>query len=257
MKVLIDEINDNTLRELGYITIPFLNSDELRELNHKYSIFHPKEMEGLYASAHHQDFNFRIKMSTLIRGIIESKFKEISDSYRLLGSSFLAKSKKGNGLLSPHQDWNLVDESEFTSYNLWVPLVDVNSKNGTIQIIKGSHLWHSTLRGPNIKSAYHKIEKKLMPLFTPIEISAGIALIYDHRLIHYSDNNQTPENRLVTVSGLSPKIATNYYYFASGKYVNQYYLEDDFYLRNNIFEGNKTLKLKQKIEYSFPQYDCK
>jgi ectoine hydroxylase-related dioxygenase (phytanoyl-CoA dioxygenase family) len=43
----------------------------------------------------------------------------------------MVKSKGENGSLHPHQDWNIVDEREFNSYNIWLPLVDVNAENGT------------------------------------------------------------------------------------------------------------------------------
>lgn len=255
MVVLKDVRNDTILKEQGYILLDFLSEDEVQSLLTEYKKFHPTEQSGLYASAHHQDFNFRIKMSKLIYDVLAPKFNLLSSNFRLLGSSFLSKSSKGNGILSPHQDWNIVDENEYTSYNLWVPLVDVNKENGTIQLIKGSHLWYNTLRGPNIESAYKMVEKKIMPLFFPIEIPAGTALIYDHRLLHFSDNNCSNQNRLVTVSGISPKSTTNYYYYGEGNFVGQYYLQEDFYLKHNIFEGNKILELKQKINYRNPKID--
>ena len=254
MKVLKDLQQNETLLRRGYILLDFLSGQETETLAKAFYDHHPVEPSGLYASAHHQDFDFRLKMSRTIKQMLEPIFTTFSEAYRLLGSSYLAKSPKGNGVLSPHQDWNIVDEQEYSSYNLWIPLVDVNKKNGTIEIIEGSHLWHTTFRGPNIPSAYAKVEKKLFPKFFPVEISAGTALLYDHRLIHYSDNNRSVSNRLVTVSGVAPKQADTYYYFGNAPFVEQYYLEEDFYLRNNIFEGNKVLKLKEKFKYTFPQF---
>lgn len=254
MNVLTDLQQNETLLRQGYIVLDFLSSDETEALVKAFYDHHPVEQSGLYASAHHQDFNFRLKMSSTIKQILAPIFHSLSEDYHLLGSSYLSKSPKGNGVLAPHQDWNIVDEQEFSSYNLWIPLVDVNKKNGTIEIIEGSHLWHTTFRGPHIPSAYSKVEKKLFARFLPVEISAGRALLYDHRLIHFSDNNHSSGNRLVTVSGVAPKQADTYYYFGNAPYVEQYYLEEDFYLRNNIFEGNKVLKLKEKFKYAFPQF---
>ena len=49
---------------------------------------------------------------------------------------FMTKSKRdSNGALRPHQDWSIVDEESFRSYNVWIPLVNVDENNGAIQVL--------------------------------------------------------------------------------------------------------------------------
>lgn len=249
LKILKDDQLDQQLLQKGYIIVPFLDSETVTDLKNFYYTHHPQTHEGMYATAHASDISFRIKMNDFIK----EKFQESIDQYfhncHPLGGSYIAKAKGGNGALVPHQDWNIVNEEEYRSFNIWVPLVDLNDKNGALMIEPGSHLWDFNYRSANIPFAYPEKEQDLWESMVRLDMKAGEALIYDHRLIHASPENHTDEIRLACVFGIIPNNAQMYYYHKNEHGdIEEYESNPDFFLYGNIFEGPKGLKLKRTVQ---------
>jgi hypothetical protein len=75
-----------------------------------------------------------------------------------------------------------------------------------------------------------------------LNMKAGEALIYDHRLFHASYPNKTDDLRVATVFGIIPQDAQMYYYFGDGDAVNVYESSVDFFMEGNIQKGPEVLK---------------
>jgi hypothetical protein len=196
----------------------------------------------MYATAHVSDIEFRIKMNEFIKEKFQKSIDEYFNNCNPLGGSFIAKGKGERGTLHPHQDWNIVDEQHFRSFNIWVPLVNLHEKNGAIRIEPGSHLWDFNYRSANIGFAYPEKEQGLWKSMLRLDMKAGEALIYDHRLIHASGNNETDEIRLACVYGIIPNGAQMFYYHKNEQgNIDVYESNPDFFLYGNIFEGPKGL----------------
>lgn len=248
---------DKRLLEEGYVVIPFLSKEEVSSLVNFYTENHPQQNEGMYATAHVSDISFRIKMNDFIKQQFARAIEETFVNCNSLGGSFIAKGKGAKGTLTPHQDWNIVDEEQFRSFNIWVPLVDLKEDNGAIKILPRSHAWLKSYRSANISSAYEQANDLLWEKMITLLMEGGEALIYDHRLIHASGENKTNELRLAAVYGIIPKDAEMlYYHKADDKTVEVFESNPEFFLYGNIFEGPKNLKSRKKIAYDFPQIDA-
>lgn len=252
-KILIDHRLDEKLLQQGYVVVPFLTKEVVDELKSFYYQHHPTQLEGMYATAHHLDIDFRIQMNDFIKSKFEYSIEKHFLNCQPLGGSYIAKYKGNNGSLEPHQDWNLVDEHKSRSFNIWVPLVDLNDKNGAIMIEPGSHLWDFNYRSANIPFAYPEKVEELWKSMLRLDMKAGEALIYDHRLIHASANNESDEVRLACVFGIIPADTPMYYYHKNENGdIEVYDSNPDFFLYGNIFEGPKDLQMinviKQKDE---------
>lgn len=244
---------DEQLLAQGYIVVPFLTPTEVDELKSTYYAKHPTALNGMYATAHVPDIDLRMQMNNTIKSVFARAIDEVLINANALGGSYIAKGKNQNGTLTPHQDWNIVDEETFRSFNIWVPLVDLHENNGAICIMPKSHLWQHTYRSANIPSMYSEVEPELWQQMTPLHMKAGEALIYDHRLIHASGENKTDEIRLATVMGVIPNEATMFYYHQKDdRHIEVYESNPDFFLYGNIFEGPKNLKLLYEIEHTLP-----
>jgi hypothetical protein len=255
MKPILKDIQtDKTLAEEGYIVTPFLTNGETSELKDFYYAHHPLALDGMYATAHLPDLQMRMKMNDYIKKVFARAIGKTFVNAEALGGSYIAKGKGQNGTLNPHQDWNIVDEEKYRSFNIWVPLVDLNEHNGIIQVMPKSHTWVRTFRSANIPSAYQKVEKQLWERMEKLHMKAGEALIYDHRLIHASGENNTDEIRLAAVFGIIPDEATMFYYHKKNdNAVEVYESNKEFFLYENIFEGPKKLRKAKEVPYDFAE----
>lgn len=237
---------NNKISDSGYVITPFFSPDEVQSLLNIFLTNHNSSIPGFYASSHSSDKGFRKSMSDKIRKAIISSTKIGFENVEFLGGSFIVKTKDEKNRLNPHQDWSIVDERHSDSFNIWIPLVDVNNDNGAIRVVPKSHLWFSNQRGPNIPDPLDKYQERVWDKMIDLPMKAGEALIYNHKLYHASTPNITDELRVAAVFGLKQKDKPMFYYFGNDSDVEVYKSNVDFFLSGNIQEGNKELELITK-----------
>jgi len=240
------------LHEQGYVVTDFLSESEVEALRKAYSTSHDITPERFYASSHAEDVDFRRRMHQEIEAVLAGPMERDLPGAKPLGGSFIAKPKGQGGILPPHADWNISDEQKFRSYNLWIPLVDTTVDNGAVFILPGSHQWLDSLRGPGIPNPFQPIGPEIWDAMQPLEMKAGQALLYDHRLVHASPENKTDELRLACVYGLLPQNAEMRYYCMHEGLVKAYRSTVDFFLTGNPEEGPGELEFLEVVDYSFP-----
>jgi ectoine hydroxylase-related dioxygenase (phytanoyl-CoA dioxygenase family) len=231
----------------GYALIPLLDEAEVQALKAFFERKKAAEVDRFYASVHSPDLDFRMEMDAKIREVLQPKLSQLLNEAELLGSSFIAKPKGGAGILPPHADWNIVDERFFRSYNLWIPLVDTTVANGAVHIIPGSHNWWDYFRGPGIPNPFAAHKDLIWKAMQPLEMKAGTALLYDHRLLHASPINQTDELRLACVSGIKPKAAKMFFYLQDQQGIKAYKSTPEFYMQGNPENGPGSLEFYEHI----------
>ncbi|MES2622256.1 MAG: phytanoyl-CoA dioxygenase family protein [Bacteroidota bacterium] len=240
-KILLDDSLDKKLLRDGFVVVTFLSEDETQSLKDFFYENHPSGIAGFYASAHSSDILFRNQMNDKIKEVFSRAIKKYFHKCTPLGGSFVVKSSTQTERLNPHQDWNIVDEENFRSFNIWVPLVDLNRSNGVIRIMPGSHTWLKNYRGPNIPDAFVNFHEQIWQLMTPLFMKAGEALIYDHRTFHASDPNTTDALRIAAVFGIIPEEAKMYHYLGNNGHIEMYESSLDFFLKGNIQKGEEIL----------------
>ena len=181
---------NNEISESGYVILPFFNSVEVEHLLSFYKKNHSSSVPGFYASSHSSDIEFRKLMSDEIKKSIFSSTQVHFENVAFLGGSFIVKTNKQVDRLNPHQDWSIVDENNSDSFNIWIPLVDVNQDNGAIRVAPKSHLWFSNYRGPNIPDPLSNQMEQLWESMIDLPMKKGEALIYNHKLYHGSTPNK-------------------------------------------------------------------
>lgn len=248
---LNDETLDQQLDQEGYVVIPFLEQDEVDQLVKVFKEAHKEDIVPFYATAHHPSSDFRKEMSNHIVEVLRPHASEVFNDCKLLGASFIVKSKDDASLLQPHQDWNIVDENEFRSFNVWIPLVDLTPENGAIEILPKSHNWLRGYRHSSIDCAYREVHDLVWENMKPLYMKAGEALIYDHALIHASKANTTDQKRIACASGVIPTKAPMYFYWNNNGTVEQYESNADFFMTENIFEGPGDLRKIADVDYGF------
>tara|TARA_B110000008_G_C16870305_1_gene524509 strand:- start:541 stop:1119 length:579 start_codon:yes stop_codon:yes gene_type:complete len=90
-----------------------------------------------------------------------------------------------------NQKWHR--DSEFESYGIYIPLIDINKQNGCMQVISESIF---------IKpKAWRKKSKDILD----VTLSRGDICIFDGRLLHRGLANKSPEDRPVLICSVTSK----------------------------------------------------
>lgn len=205
--ILHDAAAEQALTQQGYVVLPLLGATAAARLLAQLSQLVPVFPEGFYASVHTPDANLRAGVNALLMDTFRPLLEPVCVDATLLGGAFINKAPGPRGVLPPHQDWNIVDETLQRSFNVWLPLVDTDHANGAIQVLPGSHRWLPTMRGPNIPCVYRQVHAALRKAMRLLPIRAGEVLVYDHRLLHCSDENRTQHARPGAVMGMVPSEA--------------------------------------------------
>lgn len=255
-QILKDRELDEKLLQEGFVVIPFLNHSEISALIEFFHASHNTDQKGLYASAHVPDPEFRRRVREGMRPHFERAISENLADVNPLGGSYIIKAPGEEGTLYPHQDWNIVDEKQFRSFNIWVPLVDTTAENGAVGVISASHNKWETYRGANIDCAFRNIYDEIWDKLELLEMRAGAALIYDHRLIHASRANTSDALRVAAVFGFIPQAAEMKYYYREEDHIAEYDCNPEFYIEENPGQGPGSLKKLRDIAYDFPEIDA-
>jgi ectoine hydroxylase-related dioxygenase (phytanoyl-CoA dioxygenase family) len=233
----------------GFIHIPsFIDKNEQNTLLKLYK----KREQSFFNKGFHRTLDLlnETKKRTIIQNIsavITPKSEIYLKNYRILLASFMTK-EKGADVFDIHQNWTFVDETQFTSLVIWIPLQDVNEENGCLHFIPGSNQWEKGIRGNNIAWQYEPIKSELLSKMVALPMKAGDAAIFNDATIHFTSANKTKRPRISIAQVMIPKAATPIFYNKNlqNNKIEKYEISDDFYLnfRNKYLKGDLTdLKL--------------
>jgi len=236
-RVLNQSDMDDQLREEGFVVVPLLETSQLAALRQLYAETHPVAPVGFYSSTHVADQAFRNTISERAIAIVAPSLDRLLDRMRLLGAALINKAPGANGILQPHQDWNIVDETAYRSFNIWIPLQDTHAANGAFQYLPQSHNRLPTYRSINLPNICQDVQALVWAHMTVLHMNAGEALLYDHRLIHGSHLNQTQSPRTALVIATTFQEADMRYYYQEGEGIGEYACTPAFYLAGNPAAG--------------------
>jgi hypothetical protein len=244
--------------EKGFIKLPFLSTKECQELLEQLNEIKGINIGGLFHSRIHCSSDERKPISDIITNFINTKIERLalSTKYKIVGAVFVSKSKSPNAEFGIHTDDSLCDERQFLPFNLWIPLVDVNLENGTLNLFPQTHLKTSLFRGATINDKFTiDIKNNKSYKSEPIIANMGSAIVYHPGTIHFSGNNKSDCNRPAIVLSLIPQTATanifvtkKYFIFKNKIYKYNIEINDfDFHNWNNkthpSFEPEEIIKI--------------
>lgn len=178
-----------------------------------------------------QDFAF---LSNTLKPYLDEVFQD----YKIVMPNFLFKpTEPSGGGIDLHQDWSYVDEDQFYSLNLWIPLVDTSADNGTMHGVRGSHRLGKTIRGRNIWWPFYDLKDEIVRnLCEPLDMKAGESVIHYNSLLHYTSPNVSGADRLAISVIVTFKQADVMVYFDKDGHIYKAKGGDDFYLRYGVFD---------------------
>jgi hypothetical protein len=236
-RLFISDAHQRDLEAKGYVVIDLLNAGQVESLTafynaleHRKSVNHVLEVAMLAA-----DYAYAKKISDHIQAYTAEALDRFFCNYKTVIGNFIVKHTGEGSYIYPHQDWTLVDETQYCTINVWTVLSDTNAANGTLGVIPGSHKAVETFRGTGIKTSLDGLDRELIPYVEFISRKAGQAIAYDVRLLHASQENRSPLPRIATTIAIAPQPAQLLHYYKAGEHepINIYEVEKEYFLTND------------------------
>ncbi|MCC6371008.1 MAG: phytanoyl-CoA dioxygenase family protein [Bacteroidia bacterium] len=254
-----------TLHEKGYAVLPFLNTDQIKQLKQLYANEHNIKAEkgAMFYTLYSKDHAYRKRIHENIGEIIKPLFEEHFKDYKNVINIFINKISGQDSGFYTHQDTTALDEFTYSPLSIWIPLQDITPENGALGVIEKSHWFFSPYRGISFPFPFSKINDTVKDYLKPIYLKAGEALIFDPRIVHNSFTNTAGSDRIVALCGIFPKDAeliTCFKEKVTGSKIELIKQEDSFLLKNESFfydchSRPKTGKTIAIVEEEFPDMD--
>ena len=246
--VFQDKQYQRTFNQKGYVVIPSLLANEaISSLSDLFSRYQGQIQEKFHTSHFSTDEVYKKEAHDLISEIVFKAAKPLLNDYKPIFGNFMIKNPDPTFSMDLHSDWTYVQEPDFCSIAIWVPLVDVDESNGCFGVISGSHKLHNPIRGPLIRQSARKddpIWQKRYGQLLPMK--AGDAVIYNHSLLHFSPPNRTSTVRpAVNLSLVPSKVPCIHYCMPEGSnQIEMYSVENsDFFIHYDNFQKPKSGKV--------------
>lgn len=237
----------------GFAVVPFADAETLQELRSFYNALQPTDAKGTYVTMFNPSVEYRTAIDMKIKELCGGKATQLMDGYRVLYTNFMVKQPGPEGDFPVHQDWTYVDESKYSSVAFWIPMQDVDAGNGALHVVPGSHKFVTALRGPYVNEPFGELSSVIKSDFSqPVKLKAGEALVWDHRLIHFSLPNLSPAPRMAFTLIMVPQDAQALHCYSipgsGGTVVEKYAVDADFYMRYTIGQAPLGVSLIDRTE---------
>jgi hypothetical protein len=243
----------------GFVIIPsLLNILDIRKLLNVFVQYQQEYSSSFHASHFSSNIAYKKAAHHAIASIVFEKAEPYLCDYVPLFGNFMVKGPNTNTSLETHTDWTYLDEGQYNSVAIWLPLIDVNLENGCLGIIKSSHRITNSIRGPRIEESSRKKNEYWAKKYgTLLNMKAGDAVFYHHGLLHFSPSNKTNEIRpAINLTVVPEEAECLHYCIPEGASEIELYAVDgpDFYLNYNNFQRPETNSLINKIPPHFVKF---
>lgn len=202
-----------TLDELGFCTLPLLADGKILSLGQLYEDkFGNSVGKGLHATHNSSPAEHALAVSEEIKAIVNDAVKGILPDYEYFIGHYMVKGAQSPDEFRLHQDWNIVDESHYNTYQIWIPLKLTYPMNGGLFVVPGSHKFFGNYRSGSYDIPRISYDQNIARATTDIIVPPGNAIIYHNALFHGSYPNKTDEERVAVIVNYRQKSAQTYYF---------------------------------------------
>lgn len=259
--VFRDSAIEKSFQKNGYVVLPLLSKIEVKSLLDFYEANPNDVKEGFHATHFSKNRPYKKIVQQEILAAYQMGLHNLLNNYQLLFANFMVKEIGNNSVMPLHADWTYVDEKQFQSLGIWSPLIDTNEQNGMLGVIPSSHKFIENNRGPKITSPFVQLNDYIINKYGKLlKVDAGSVVIYDHRLLHYSNANLSDNKRVsvnISAAPLGVEIA-HYSYFEEPNKVYKYeVLKSDFFLEYNHFEEPDNGKILEIYDLNIIPFEKK
>lgn len=198
------------LHTKGFSVVSLTNETITNQLLQLYSKSHHIESKngGMFYSIYSQDLDYRRSVHESILKILLPFLESYFNDYKPVLNSFVVKVAGPKSEFYLHQDTTGLDEWKHSPLSLWIPLQDVDEKNGCLGVIPFSQHFFSPYRSISFPAPFDNIQQTAKQYLSPLRMKVGEVLVFDNRILHHSYANHSGKDRVAVICGLFPKEAS-------------------------------------------------
>ena len=198
------------------------------------------------------DPKVRCAMIDFVMSIFRNFIDTFFVNHKIVTGHFIIKRPDENNEVTIHQDLSFLDETRYRPINVWAPLIDVDYRNGALEVLNGSHKLSNPYRGFSLPTPYSRVFPEfsifcetselprsfhqrivgdiLVKKFISIPMKKGDLLVFDTSLIHRSPPLQNDALRVAAAGLVAPVNADlKYYYSKVLGVVEEYNIDETFF----------------------------
>ncbi len=253
-----EEAKDEQFNQLGYLIDAQISTAGIKKL---IALYDKLNIPDSYGFGFNVGLNTNEKekrriMQDEITAIIEDEVIGNLNNKYVFTATFMNKVPEGTHLLPPHQDWTFTDERINDSVMCWIPLTDVDEKNGCMTFVPYSNQIFNYIRPfpfPFELNPVHIYSDKLLGLMKPEPMKAGEMVFINHKTAHASFPNSSANNRLAIGLSIAPKNAALHVYCLNpenkGKTILKYAVDKYFLVNHN--HPSIDMQYRNNLKYDF------
>lgn len=239
-----ETLRDATLQaqlvEDGFVVVDLLEEGDLAALTDVWE-GDSVELSGFHSTIHSDSLEHKRRVDERLRSILGPRIAALFDGHRCVVANFVAKAPGPDSEMPEHLDWSMVADAGVISVGVWAPLVNTDRRNGGLGVIRGSHRDLVALSGTPHFPSFDEM-RSISSRFAEedriaLDLRAGQAVIYDHRLVHFSPPNDSEIERVaVNVAVVPREAATYHHHLRPDGSVERFRVDDGFYVSHDIRE---------------------
>ena len=237
-----DTLEDKDLQDQltkdGYVVVDLLDEDSLGSLRDLWDEA-GEELQGFHSTIHCDSIDRKKYVDEQLRSVLSPRVEKLFDRHRCVVANYVAKAAGPGSEMPEHLDWTMVIEPDVISVGVWAPLSDTSEENGGLRLIRRSHRTLKALSGtphfPDFGEIGSISDRFAEEDRITLDLKAGQAVIYDHRVIHYSPPNNSKTDRIaVNVAVVPRETRTFHHHLHPDGRVERFQVDDSFYVNHNI-----------------------
>lgn len=205
-RTFVDDATEAAYRRDGFAVVTLFSPERAAEVLAEVAPLVRVRPDAFAATLYDGDVAYKTAVDERLLPIFTEALAPHLHRRRCFVANLLVKPPGPGTALGVHRDWTFVDEPAATSATAWCALTDVDEACGTLVVAPGSHLVAADLRGsPKLPSPLDGHEGEILAGGgRPLTVRAGQAVVYDHRMVHWSGPNATDADRVAVGVGIAP-----------------------------------------------------
>ncbi|MEX0810938.1 MAG: phytanoyl-CoA dioxygenase family protein [Chitinophagales bacterium] len=188
------------INEKGFVVVDLLDDNTIKKLQNKFEETFPDTslFRGTFSSLELENAKDRRDLHKFIINTIKNNLDNYFKDYKSPVSLLYSRKADNQYPLEWHNDPSLIfNESIEPLYGIWAPFIDVDNNTGALKVIPGSHrIFNKINFAYNVFKWPLENKRKFLDSYgKTFQLKAGQAIIFDSRIIHSSEPNQTQVNR--------------------------------------------------------------